>query len=210
MGRNMEHDIIRPTKTAGLSTRERCLDAAAAVLSLRGYAGTRLSDIAAEAQVQTPALYYYFESRETLIEEVVGLGQKETDAIVSEALAEIPDATPTERIRVAIAAHLESIFLRRSAYARAATRTMSQLPPEAQERLRTAHRSYIDLWLDLFTAAHEAGELSPTLDPKLARMVVLGALNWATEWWRPERGPLENLIATAQEIVVRGIRAEAH
>lgn len=41
-------------------TRRRLLDAIAAVLSRRGFAGTRLSDIAAQARIQAPAIYYYY------------------------------------------------------------------------------------------------------------------------------------------------------
>jgi len=38
-------------------TRKRILDAAAYVLSRKGYAGTRLSDVAELAKLQTPAIY---------------------------------------------------------------------------------------------------------------------------------------------------------
>jgi TetR/AcrR family transcriptional regulator, cholesterol catabolism regulator len=47
-------------------TRSRILDAAAHVLSVKGYAGTRLSDVADYAELQAPAIYYYFASREDL------------------------------------------------------------------------------------------------------------------------------------------------
>jgi TetR/AcrR family transcriptional regulator, cholesterol catabolism regulator len=41
-------------------TRMRVLDSAAVILGRKGYAGTRLSDIAAEASIQPSAIYYYF------------------------------------------------------------------------------------------------------------------------------------------------------
>ncbi|MBI3692044.1 MAG: TetR family transcriptional regulator, partial [Mycolicibacterium aromaticivorans] len=37
-------------------TRQRILDAAAHVLSVKGFAGTRLSDVAEFAQLQAPAI----------------------------------------------------------------------------------------------------------------------------------------------------------
>ena len=40
----------------------------------KGYAGTRLSDVAEYAEIQAPAIYYYFPSREDLIEEVMYSG----------------------------------------------------------------------------------------------------------------------------------------
>jgi AcrR family transcriptional regulator len=38
----------------------RILDAAAHVLSVKGYAGTGLSHVAECADLQAPAIYYYF------------------------------------------------------------------------------------------------------------------------------------------------------
>ena len=38
-------------------TRARILDAAAHVLSAKGYAGTRLTDVAKYAELQAPAIY---------------------------------------------------------------------------------------------------------------------------------------------------------
>src|SRR5689334_6480338 len=55
-------------------TRARILDSAAHVLSIKGYAGMRLSDVADHAELQAPAIYYYFPSREDLIEEVMWAG----------------------------------------------------------------------------------------------------------------------------------------
>jgi AcrR family transcriptional regulator len=44
------------------------------VLSRKGYAGTRLADVADQAEIQAPAIYYYFPSRDDLIEEVMWSG----------------------------------------------------------------------------------------------------------------------------------------
>src|ERR1700742_1933615 len=62
------------TASKSARTRERILDAAAHVLSAKGYAGTRLSDVAEYAELQAPAIYYYFASRDDLIEEVMYSG----------------------------------------------------------------------------------------------------------------------------------------
>ena len=55
------------------ATRVRILDAAAQVLSAKGYAGLRLTDVAAQAEIQAPAIYYYYASRDELIEAVTHL-----------------------------------------------------------------------------------------------------------------------------------------
>jgi len=38
-----------------------------------------------------------------------------------------------------------------------------------------------------------------------ARMMVLGALNWAVEWWNPRRGSLDTVVRTAQSLVRHGL-----
>jgi len=46
-----------------------------------------------------------------------------------------------------------------------------------------------------------------------ARMLVLGALNWAAEWWNPRRGSLDAVVRTAQSLVRHGlgpVPAEEH
>jgi hypothetical protein len=42
-----------------------------------------------------------------------------------------------------------------------------------------------------------------------ARMMVLGALNWAAEWWNPRRGSLDTVVRTAQSLVRHGLGALA-
>lgn len=58
-------------------TRSRILDAAAHVLSTKGFAGTRLTDVAEVAELQAPAIYYYYPSREDLIEAVIFRGMSD-------------------------------------------------------------------------------------------------------------------------------------
>ncbi|HEY2207519.1 MAG TPA: TetR/AcrR family transcriptional regulator [Pseudonocardia sp.] len=194
-----------PTKSA--RTRERILDAAATVLARNGYAGTRLSDIAQIAQVQAPALYYYFASREELIEEVVTLGMSTALRHVEEALAALPpDATGLDRICAAVGAHLE-VVLRLSDYASAAIRNGPQLPMEMRRRQLAEQRSYGQTWQNLIEDAHAAGEIHPALNLRAARMIVIGGLNSATEWWNPNRGSLSTVIDTALLLTRQGLAA---
>jgi AcrR family transcriptional regulator len=190
-------------------TRERIVDATARVLNSRGYAGTRLSDIAAIAEVQAPAIYYYFSSREELVEEAVSVGLGRTMTLMRDALDAVPDtATPMQRIRAAVAAHLNTL-LTHSDHAAAAMRTVAQLPPDIRDRQLAAHRAYLDIWRGLLEDARTAGEMNPALDPRAALMVVMGALNWTAEWWDPDQGPLDHVITTAQTVVENGLSGPA-
>ncbi len=194
-----------PGPTKSTLTRERILDAAAVVLNRRGYAGTRLSDIAEIAQLQAPAIYYYFPSRDDVIQEVVQVGLRRTMTHVRASLDALPDdASAMDRILTAVRAHLE-VVLRDSEYSAAAIRNAAQLPEAIREVQLLDQRRYGALWRDLIEAGIRSGEIGSDLDPRAARMLVIGALNWAPEWWREERGALERTVRTAEILVRQGL-----
>jgi len=182
-------------------TRRRILDAAAEVLRRDGFSGARLAEIAVLAEVRVPGVYYYFASREAILEEVVVIGGRIAERRARERLAGLPaDATAMDRICAAFGGHLETVFTE-SAYTAAALRTLGQAPTGIRERQLCEQRAYGDLWRGLIAAAVAAGELDPGLDPRSARMFLLGAANWASEWWDPSRGSLEETVASAERLV---------
>jgi TetR/AcrR family transcriptional regulator, cholesterol catabolism regulator len=188
-------------------TRERILDAAAHVLSRKGYAGTRLSDVADQAEIQAPAIYYYFPSRDDLIEEVMWTGIALMREHVTKVLAALrPGADPLERIDAAVEAHLR-YSLEISDYTTASIRNAGQVPENIAIRYAAEASLYGDTWRKLLQDADNAGLLRPDLEPRAARMLVLGALNWAAEWWNPRRGSLEVVVRTAQSLVRNGLAA---
>ncbi|HTC82461.1 MAG TPA: helix-turn-helix domain-containing protein, partial [Acidimicrobiia bacterium] len=88
-------------------TRERLLDAAAKVFRDKGYAGARLADIAERAGMHTPGVYYYFPSKEDLVEEVLRTGVARAAAFVEERVAALPGgASALDRLRAAIEGHV--------------------------------------------------------------------------------------------------------
>ncbi len=189
-------------------TRMRILNAAAHVLSRKGYAGTRLSDVADQAQLQAPAIYYYFPSREALVEEVMWTGIWLMREHVGQVLAALPPGTgPMERVDAAVAAHLR-YALDISDYTTAAIRNAGQVPDDIRIRYSAEAAKYGEIWHALLHDAAKASLLRPELEPMAARMLVLGALNWAAEWWDPgRRTSLDTVVRTAQSLVRNGLSA---
>jgi len=182
-------------------TRARILDAAAAVLSDKGFAGMRMSDVADYADMHVPGIYYYFPSREDLVEEVMSAGLAAMSENLTEVLSATPDGTPSmERIMIAVEAHLRH-ELELSAYTTASIRNGGQLPPELRERHRQEEIRYGAIWRDLITNAVDDGEARADLDVFVTQMLVLGALNFAAEWWSPKRRSLEVLVEQTQAFV---------
>lgn len=190
-------------------TRERILDAAAAVLSRKGYAGTRLNDVAELAEIASPAIYYYFPSRDDLIEEVLWTGVSQVRNNVEESLDRLgPDVQPLERIMVAIEAHLQ-FELELSEYTTASVRNTGQVPEHLRQRALVEEIAYMHLWRSLFEAAQSAGQLRDDIDLSVARLVVIGALNSAAGWWNPGTRSFADLVETTQKLVVSGLGANA-
>jgi TetR/AcrR family transcriptional regulator, cholesterol catabolism regulator len=197
--------VAEPGESKSARTRERILNAAAHVLSRKGYAGTRLSDVADQAEVQAPAIYYYFPSREALVEEVMWTGIARMREHVGQVLAALPAGTgPIERIDAAVAEHLR-YELDISDYTTAAIRNAGQVPDYIRTRCSAEAARYGEIWRKLLQDTVQAGLLRSDLDPMAARMLVLGALNWAAEWWNPRRGSLDTIVRTAQSLVRNGL-----
>ena len=57
-------------KVADLNTEEKILQAARSVLFAKGYAGSRMQDIADEAGINKALLHYYFRSKENLFDHI--------------------------------------------------------------------------------------------------------------------------------------------
>lgn len=187
--------------TKSARTRIRILDAAARVLSTKGYAATRLSDVAEVADLQAPAIYYYFTSREELVEEVMWVGLADMRECLLAKLKKVPaDATAMDRIMAAVEAHLRH-ELEISDYTTAAIRNSGQLPAHIRKRQAAEEKKYGAIWRDLLRLAIEAGEVRADLDPYIAQMLVMGTINWAAEWWQPDRATIDRVVTNAQSFV---------
>lgn len=183
-------------------TRDRLLRAAAVVLSRRGYTEARLDEIAAAAHLKAPAIYYHFAGRDDLITAALREGQVLVRQHVLAALGSLaPDASPEEKVLTAIDAHLR-VELELSDFANAVVRTAGHVPPHVRADLEGEITAYHDVWRDLLVDAERAGRLQPGLDLSVARMLVLGALNWAAEWRTPQTS-VTDVVETAS-VLIRG------
>ena len=115
-----------------------------------------------------------------------------------------PGAGPLDRIDAAVEAHLR-YSLEISDYTTASIRNAGQVPESIAIRYAAEASQYGDTWRKLLQDADNAGLLRPDMDRRAARMLILGALNWAAEWWNPRRGSLELVVRTAQSLVRHGL-----
>ena len=203
----MTKPATEPASTARKSelTRRRILDSAAFCFRERGFAGTRLADIADRAGIQAPSLYYHFASKEELIEEVLSLGVTRTFEHVQTAVSEANGDDPLGRLRAAIRAHLEMV-LETGNYSAANLRLYGQMPEQIRKRLQRTQANVGRYWNQLLVDARDAGAIRSDVDLSAARMLILGALNWSAEWYRPGGLSAEELADQATTLLLEGIR----
>jgi TetR/AcrR family transcriptional regulator, cholesterol catabolism regulator len=161
--------------------REELTRIAARLFAERGYQGTSLADLAEELGVQKPSLYHHIASKEDLLWEVAWEGAR----AFHQAFDDVPaDVAATERIRLALRAHL-AVVSGQLDVATVFVREWRYLAGERREKFVAERRRYEERVRDLFREGVEHSELRTDLDVATAALLFLSAANWAYTWLRP-------------------------
>lgn len=174
-------DIVQVSKSE--KSRDSILESAAKLFRRQGYSATTLRQIAAMAEIKAGSIYYYFDSKETILNEVLRRGLLSVFEAVKTAVQEAGKVTHRRRIGLAIEAHLVAL-LEASDFTSANIRIYGQLPEHLKKPHRPLRRAYARYWDQLFLDARRAGEIRADIEIVPLRIFVLGALNWTIEWFR--------------------------
>jgi TetR/AcrR family transcriptional regulator, cholesterol catabolism regulator len=171
-------------------TREQILHAAAKLFREQGFAATTLRQIAVRAKLKAGSIYYYFSSKNEILDEVLELGIQVVFDAVRQTVDALPeDASGRERIEAASEAHLYTL-LKYSDFTSANFRIYGQVSKAARRRNRNIRRAYTDYWKALLGNAQEAGEIAADVDLTLTRLFLLGSMNGAVEWYDDRKTPI--------------------
>lgn len=197
------------TRDAGMGavavTRpDQILDIAARQFRTKGYAAVSMRDIATEAGMRTPSLYYHFPSKDDLVMAVMDRGITVVRAAVMAALEDLPaEATVAVRLETAMRAHLRALH-GASDYTSANVRIFGQLPEALRRANMPERRAYQAIWSRLLAPTCVA--LPEALPARVA--LVIGALNATLEWVDPARIALEPLAEQVTCVLLRGVLSE--
>ena len=171
-------------------TKARILEAATAEFAAKGFAGARVSEIAARAGVNQQLISYYFDGKEGLYREM----SRRWRAHEAEA---IPDELPiAEMIRRYVRAAVDNLGGRLLAWDGLAD-TGDDEGEEAQERnARLRHE------VEVIRARQRAGELDDRFDPAALHLITLSAANALAVYPHLARG-LFGTDAASPELVER-------
>src|SRR5918999_3689002 len=165
------------------SRRGELLAIAARLFAEKGYKRTTVRDIADEAGILSGSLYHHFDSKESMIDEVLSTFQEELFGKYDEILASDEDArSKLERaVRVSFEAidqhpHEVAIFQNEADYLGGFERFGYLAERNAQSR---------NVWMTLLREGVKTGVLRPDLDVELTYRFIRDTVWVAVRWYRP-------------------------
>lgn len=182
------------------------IEVATQVFYEKGYDGASLQDIADRLGMLKGSLYYYIQSKEDLLFDVISTVHRDGLAVVR-ARADV-EGTPLEKLESVIVGHVEhtcrnlvptAVFLHE----------LSALPADRREEVLGSEHAYQGVFRDLIEQAQKQEDVRDDLDPRLATLSVLGSTNWVYRWFRPGGAfTPEQIGAELAEMTIRGIASE--
>ncbi|MFC0006139.1 TetR/AcrR family transcriptional regulator [Micromonospora siamensis] len=167
-------------------TRQRLFEAAVQLIAEQGFSATTVEDIAARAGVAKGTVYYNFESKTVLFEELLrhGIG-----LLTAEFRAAVDGLPPREALAALVRAELE--YIRRyRAFAQLLLSEMWRTNREWQQTLRLLRGEAIEVIAETVRAGVASGDLPADLDVPTASSALFGVgLVVAVDWlvFQPDR-----------------------
>lgn len=159
--------------------RQELIDAAAVIFSDKGYDAASIQEIADALGILKGSVYYYIDSKQDLLFEIISERQADTDTLVKELRR--ADLDPLGRLRAFITAHVEDV-MREPVKSAVLCRDFGALTGEHHAtalRLRDKHNRFIRQQV---VEAQRVGTVCPDVDPSLALRAVTSMVSWAWQW----------------------------
>lgn len=180
--------------------RQLLLHAAARLFREQGFAATTTRDIAAAAGMRSGSPFYHFENKAALLFAVMEQGMRAALQCQAAALQEVPPgAAPEVRLRTLVRAHFDVLLGPGSDFIPVMLYEWRSLDATQRAGIAKLQRDYEDAWGDALQALADAGRIGA--DARIARLMMLGALNWSVQWYKPKKGAsLDDLSDQAMQL----------
>lgn len=192
-----------PSKPNG--TREKILDVSAQIFRIRGYSDTTMKHIADATGIKAASIYYYFKSKDDLVEEVLNLGTLRVFDAVRQAIDSLPPETSfREKMVLALQTHLKLLHTQGD-YTAANIRLFPEAPAPVVKRHMSVRRAYGHYWQEMLSEGQAEGAIAKSLDVEIIQMLLLGALNWSVQWYKPSLYQLEDVSTSGISLLFDGL-----
>ena len=171
-------------RSRGADTRDAIAEAATRRFNEVGYGDTTMRDIAQEVGMLPGSLYAHITSKEALLHEIIDSGIDEfIDALQPAVTSKEP---ADQRLRLAVRQHLEVVG-RNPARTHVVFHLWRHLTGDLRAHVLTKRQRYQDMFRALVRDGMETGCFDPRINERVSVLGILGALNWAAEWYSPTR-----------------------
>jgi AcrR family transcriptional regulator len=168
-------------KNGNESRRGDLVRVAAQLFREKGFEATTIRDIAGAVGMQSGSPFYHFANKHELLmavmEEGLRLGLERSHAVVEAA-----GLTPVERFRQLVRAHYGILHEAGSDFIPVMLYDWRSLPAAYRRRIVELKDRYDALWQATLDALHAEGRLCA--DARIARLMILGAINFSATWYR--------------------------
>ncbi len=188
--------------------RGELLTIAAGLFADRGMKATTVRDIADAAGILSGSLYHHFDSKESIVDEILGEFLDELFGRYREIVDSASDARST--LEELVRASFRAIDARHSAVAiyQDEAKHLATLPRFAY--LGDRSREFRELWIGVLRRGVADGSFRADLDVEIAFRFIRDTVWVAVRWYRPG-GPrsVDTIAAEYLSIVLNGISAGA-
>ena len=181
--------------------REAILVAAASVISKRGVRGMRVEEVATEAGVSPPLLYYHFASRQGLIRAAL---ERASDKAPSAALLEpAQEGTGYAAVETALLAELdEDHTVRDNAVVWGEVSASAVFDPELRDDVRRVTENWSAIVSEGIRRGIADGSIREGVDPELAAEILITLVDGLCNRWLA--GAMDR--KRARELLAAGVR----
>ncbi len=194
-------------QTKSDALRENILEVATRLFIERGFDGTSINDIADVVGVTRPALYYYFKSKEAILEVLTAVVTRAAGELASEA---VPDdlRQPSAMLRHLVLRHAHLILTHPLQF-RVVERNEDNLPPEQRQLAEQSRRAVLEQFRQAIELGIERGQFR-VMDAKVAAFSIIGMCNW-TAWWFTPSGSrnAEEIAAQIADMALRSVEQDS-
>jgi TetR/AcrR family transcriptional regulator, cholesterol catabolism regulator len=182
---NSESSAVR--RRGNKHTRARkaeVLNTAAQLFYRKGYNATAVQDIADELGMLKGSVYYYMDSKEDLLFEIIMGGHVSLLTLLQDVMR-LEELPPREQLREFIRRHTtfvaENLVLLRIFFD-----DFRSLSDERRATVIKERDQYDEMVRSILTRGQESGAFHRNFDPKIVAMGILGMTNWVYQWFRED------------------------
>src|SRR5512133_2205330 len=208
----------RPRKTEDErddgNRRQQLLTAAARLFREKGFDATSTRDIAASVGMHSGSPFYHFKSKDALLLAVMEEGMRSAIGRQAQALqgaepgsmaaaGAAPAASePVVQLRRLIRAHFDTLLGPGNDFVPVMLYEHRSLSEHQRIVLAKLQGDYESAWTPVLEALNASGHLRAPV--KLARLLILGALNWSVQWFDDKKGAsLDELTDAAMALFLK-------